>query len=128
MDFELAGHKFERPPDVYQQADHEDQCPILILIILGGVIFLSKFQIVFSTFDLKYVDGHYSILVFDSTTRLGGAQVHRDHKGCHGLETLEYSAAKRQTEEWCQLLQCRFGQRKSRHPTGWFDVKTPKYI
>lgn len=80
------------------------------------------------TFDIKYVDGHYSILVFVSTTWLGGAQVHRDHKGCHGLETLEYSAAKRQTEEWRQLLQCRFGQRKSRHPTGWFDVKTPKYI
>lgn len=51
VDFELAGHKFERPPDVYQQADHEDQCPILILIILGGVIFLSKFQIGFSTFE-----------------------------------------------------------------------------
>ena len=74
VDFELAGHKFERPPDVYQQADHEDQCPIFILTILGGVpislqilnwlncliksMLIPNFKLV-ELFDKKYLDGYY---------------------------------------------------------------------
>lgn len=49
VDFDLAGHRFERPAQVFQEAEHEDQFLVLIWVVpksftVFNIVSLSKDQ------------------------------------------------------------------------------------